>query len=86
MPEANNRSTHWCHLVALAACALAVAVAAFNGAERSRSAVAVLDVIGPSDAPHCALALTAKTLAAINIPNVTRTVRIVFVSLGTVKI
>jgi tetratricopeptide (TPR) repeat protein len=52
-------------------CALAVAIAAFNGTARSRSAVAVLDVIGPSDAPHCALVFTAKTVATTNIPRVT---------------
>src|SRR5437660_5054935 len=59
-------------------CALAVACVAFNGAERSRSAVAVLDVIGPSDAPHCALVFTAKTVATINIPYVTAMARIMF--------
>src|SRR5437868_13394779 len=39
-------------------CTLAVACVAFTGAARSKSAVAVLDVIGPSDAPHCALVFT----------------------------
>src|SRR6266478_10148341 len=60
------------------ACAAAVAVVAFTGAECISSAVAVLDVIGPSDAPHCALAFTATTVANINIPTVTATVRIMF--------
>jgi hypothetical protein len=59
------------------ACAVAVAVVAFTGAECIRSAVAVLDVIGPSDAPHCALAFTATTVAIISIPNVTAIARIV---------
>src|SRR5216684_1809810 len=52
------------------ACALAVAVVAFTGAECMSSAVAVLEVSGPSDAPHCAPALTASRLANTSVPNI----------------
>src|SRR5258708_31537614 len=51
-------------------CALAVAFVAFTGAECMSSAVAVLEVSGPSDAPHCAPALTASKLAIIKVANI----------------
>src|SRR5258708_467220 len=70
-PTIGARTGATCGLAVVCALAVAVvAVVAFTGAECKSSAVAVLEVSGPSDAPHCALALTASRLANTSVANI----------------